>query len=123
MKKMMIIAAMVSMMLIPAQMEAKNKVNNKAKVEYRNNKKDFGKKEFKKFKDDKRFDNKKNFKKKKAYINRKPNKPAVIVANRPAPRPRPLPPPPAPVKVIYERPANAVAQAISLAALAAIIAN
>ena len=123
MKKMMIIAAMVSMMLIPAQMEAKNKVNNKAKVEYRNNKKDFGKKEFKKFKDDKRFDNKKNFKKKKAYNNRKPNRPAVIAVNRPAPRPRPLPPPPAPVKVIYENPSNAVAQAISLAALAAIIAD
>ena len=43
MKKMMIIAAMVSVMLIPAQMEANNRVNNKGRVEY-NNKKDFGKK-------------------------------------------------------------------------------
>ena len=33
MKKMMIFAVMMSMMLMPAQMEAKNKVNNKAKVE------------------------------------------------------------------------------------------
>ena len=44
-----------------------------------------------------------------------------MVANRPYRRP--LPPPPAPAMVVYENPANAVAQAISLAALAAIIAN
>ena len=122
MKKIMIIAAMTSMMLIPAQMEAQNKAKNKAKIEYRNDKKDFGKKECKKFNDNKRFDNKKDFKKKKDY-KRNPNKPAVVVANRPAPGPRPLPPPPAPQKVIYERQANAVAQVISLVALAVIIAN
>lgn len=118
MKKMMIIAVLVSMMLIPAQMEAKNKVNNKAKVEYRNNKKDYGKKEYKKSYNNKQFNNKKNFKKE----NKKSNKPAVIVVNKPAPRPRPLPPP-APIKVIYQSPSNAIAQAISLAALAAIIAD
>ena len=64
MKKMMIIAAMVSMMLIPAQMEAKNKVDNKAKIEYRNDKKDFDKKDNKKFKDDKKFKKEKDNKKK-----------------------------------------------------------
>lgn len=122
MKKMMIIAVLVSMMLIPAQMEAKNKVNNKAKVEYRNSKKDYGKKEYKKSYNNKQFNNKKNFKKKKAYNYKKSNKPAVIVVNKPAPRPRPLPPP-APIKVIYQSPSNAIAQAISLAALAAIIAD
>lgn len=118
----MIIAVLASMMLIPAQMEAKNKVNNKAKVEYRNNKKDYGKKEYKKSYNNKQFDNKKNFKKKKAYNYKKSNKPAVIVVNKPAPRPRPLPPP-APIKVIYQSPSNAIAQAISFAALAAIIAD
>ena len=34
MKKMMIIAAMVSMMLIPAQMEANNRVNNKGNLRF-----------------------------------------------------------------------------------------
>ena len=138
MKKMMIIAAMVSVMLIPAQMEANNRVNNKGRVEY-NNKKDFGKKEYNKFKENKRFDKKKPGKPQgmikkpiqrrppmppvKVVKKKKPYKPAVIVVNKPAPRPRPIPPPPAPVRVVYESPVNAVAQAIGLAALAAIIAN
>ena len=114
MKKMMIIAAMVSMMLIPAQMEAKNKVNNKAKVEYRNDKKDFGKKDDKKFKNDKK--DKKNKKNKK-----KDEKPQAMI-KMPAPRPAPLPQ--AQIKVVKEvNPVNAVASAIGLVALAAIIAN
>ena len=105
MKKMMIIAAMVSMMLIPAQMEAKNKVNNKAKVEYRNDKKDFGKKDDKKFKNNKKKD----------------EKPQAMI-KMPAPRPVALPQ--AQVKVIKEvNPVSAVASAIGLVALAAIIAN
>ena len=127
MKKMMIIAAMVSVMLIPAQMEANNKVNNKAKVEF-NNRKDFNNKKFndKRFNDNRKFDKQKayykmnDFNKKKAYNKRKPNRPAVMVINRPAPRPRPVPPPP-PVKVVYRN--NPIAEAIKLAALAAIIAN
>lgn len=127
MKKMMIIAAMVSVMLIPAQMEANNKVNNKPKVES-NNRKDFNNKKFndKRFNDNRKFDKQKayykmnDFNKKKAYNKRKPNRPAVMVINRPAPRPRPVPPPP-PVKVIYRN--NPIAEAIELAALAAIIAN
>ena len=127
MKKMMIIAAMVSVMLIPAQMEANNKVNNKPKVEF-NNRKDFNNKKFndKRFNDNRKFDKQKayykmnDFNKKKAYNKRKPNRPAVMVINRPAPRPRPVPPPP-PVKVVYRN--NPIAEAIELAALAAIIAN
>ena len=127
MKKMMIIAAMVSAMLIPAQMEANNRVNNKAKVEF-NNRKDFNNKKFndKRFNDNRKFDKQKayykmnDFNKKKAYNKRKPNRPAVMVINRPAPRPRPVPPPP-PVKVVYRN--NPIAEAIKLAALAAIIAN
>ena len=124
MKKMMIIAAMVSAMLIPAQMEANNRVNNKAKVEF-NNRKDFNNK---KFNDNRKFDKQKayykmnDFNKQKAYNKRKPNRPAVMVINRPAPRPRPRPvPPPPPVKVVYRN--NPIAEAIELAALAAIIAN
>ena len=127
MKKMMIIAAMVSAMLIPAQMEANNRVNNKGKVEF-NNRRDFNNKKFndKRFNDNRKFDKQKayykmnNFNKKKAYNKRKPNRPAVMVTNRPAPRPRPVPPPP-PVKVVYRN--NPIAEAIELAALAAIIAN
>ena len=127
MKKMMIIAAMVSVILIPAQMEANNKVNNKPKVEF-NNRKDFNNKKFndKRFNDKRKFDKQKayykmnDFNKKKAYNKRKPNRPAVMVINRPAPRPRPVPPPP-PVKVVYRN--NPIAEAIELAALAAIIAN
>ena len=123
MKKMMIIAVMMGAMLIPAQMVAKNKVNKKPRIEY--NQKNYGKNVNKKFKNDKaykKFDNKK-FNKKQVYKKRKPNKPAVVVVNRPVRRPRPLPPPPAPVKVIYQNPTNAMASAIGLAALAAIIAD
>ena len=115
MKKMMIIAAMVGAMLIPAQMEASNKVNNRVKVEYKN------RKEPKKFKEEKRFDGRKDFDKARDY-NRKPDRPEVIVINNQ--KPCPLPPPPAPVKVVYEsNPVSAVASVIGLAALAAIIAN
>ena len=97
---MMIIAAMVSAMLIPAQLEANNRVNNKAKVEF-NNRRDFNNKKFndkrfndKRFNDNRKFDKQKayykmnDFNKKKAYNKRKPNRPAVMVINRPAPRPR-----------------------------------
>ena len=122
MKKMMIIAAMVSVMLIPAQMEANNKVNNKPKVEF-NNRKDFNNKKFnnkRKFDKQKAYYKMNDFNKKKAYNKRKPNRPAVMVINRPIPRPRPVPPPP-PVKVVYRN--NPIAEAIELAALAAIIAN
>lgn len=117
MKKMMIIAVMMGAMLIPAQMMASNKVNNKAKVEYRNGKKN-DKKPKMNYKD---FDKGKKkgynyYANKKPY---KPNKPKVVVVNRPAP----VPPPP-PVRVVYEsNPVNAVASVIGLAALAAIIAN
>ena len=135
MKKMMIIAAMVGVMLIPAQMMAGNKM---AKVEY-NRKKEFNNRnDYRRFNDEKafrKFDNKKDFykmqtkkkafnKKKKVYDKRKPYRPAMAVARKPAPRPRPIPRRHAPVKVIYERdPANAVVSAIGLAAIAAIIAN
>ena len=134
MKKMIVIAALMGAMFMPAQIMAKeNRANNRPNVEYRNNRKD--KKEFKKKynrkvaykydnKFDKRFDkkfDKRNNKYNKRYY--KKNKPAVVVVNRPG---RPVPPPP-PVKVVYRNnapcAAGVVAGAIGLAALAAIIAN
>ena len=68
MKKMIVIAALIGGMLMPAQIMAKdNKGNNKPEVEYRNDKKDFGKKEEKKFKDDKKIKKEKNYKKENAF--------------------------------------------------------
>jgi hypothetical protein len=134
MKKMIVIAALMGAMFMPAQIMAKeNRANNRPNVEYRNNRKD--KKEFKKkynrkvaYKYDNKFDKRfdKKFKKRYNKYNKryyKRNKPAVVVVNRPG---RPVPPPP-PVKVVYRNnapcAAGVVAGAIGLAALAAIIAN
>ena len=107
MKKIMIIAALVSVMLIPAQMEANNKVNNSyKKFDNRN--------VYRKFDDRRGFDKKqayykKGFNKKKVYKKRIPARPGVVVAKKPALRPRPyprpyprqVPPPPPPVRVVY----------------------
>ena len=129
---MMIFAVMMSMMLMPAQMMAKNDKNAKPKVEYRvDNKKD--KKDDKKNdkfdnkKDDKKndkFDNKKkddkNFKNnKKNDFKKKPNKPQPPIVKQPKPRPNPQPQ--VQVKVVKE--VNPLASVISLAALVALIAN
>ncbi|MBQ8336491.1 MAG: hypothetical protein IJY44_03035 [Bacteroidaceae bacterium] len=135
MKKMMIIAALVSGMLMPAQIFAKeNRGDKKPKAEYnkfeKNNKgnkkpqmnyKDFdkGKNNKKGYKDDYKYG--KNKGNKKGYKNYgykkpgKPKKPNVIVVNKPAP----VPPPP-PVKVVYK--SNPVSAAASLVGLAALIA-
>lgn len=139
MKKMMIIAVLISGMLMPAQIMAKeNRGNKKPKVEYRNNKIEKGDKKDKKAiappgkdkkkgygrncKDDKKGkpmgykDNKKGYK--NDYC-KKPGKPDVIVVNKPAP----VPPPP-PAKVVYKSdPASAAASLVGLAALIAIIAD
>ena len=61
MKKMMIIAAMVGVMLIPAQMMAGNKM---AKVEYNRKKEYNNRNDYRRFNDEKafrKFDNKKDF--------------------------------------------------------------
>ena len=127
MKKMMIFAVMMSMMLMPAQMMAKNDKNAKPKVENRvDNKKD--KKDDKKNdkfdnkKDDKKndkFDNKKFKDDKKNDFNKKPNKPQPPIVKQPKPRPNPQPQ--VQVKVVKE--VNPLASVISLAALVALIAN
>ena len=121
MKKMMIIAVMVSTMLMPAQMMAKNNKNNaKARVE---NRMDF------------KVEAKRNDRKDKKFVNAKPNKPmrkpAPVIVNRPpAPRPapRPLPPPP-PRRRVYVNNyydndiVEAAATIIGAAVLASMIAN
>ena len=139
MKKMMIFAVMMSMMLMPAQMMAKNDKNAKPKVENRvdnkkekkddkfDNKKDDKKNDkFDNKKDDKKndkFDNKKDDKKfkddKKNDFNKKPNKPEPPIVKQPKPRPNPQPQ--VQVKVVKE--VNPLASVISLAALVALIAN
>ena len=118
MKKMIVIAALIGGMLMPAQIMAKdNKGNNKPKVEYRNDKKD-------KKKPQQKFDNRKADKKfnDRNFDKKKQNKPDVVVVNKP--EPRPVPPPPAPVEVVYKYDSfSAIASVVGLAALAAIIAN
>ncbi len=142
MKKMMIIAALISGMLMPAQIFAKeNRGDKKPKAEYnkfeKNNKgnkkpqmnyKDFdkGKNNKKGYNGDYKYGKNKGNKKgnnyyakKKPYKPYKPNKPNVIVVNKPAP----VPPPP-PVKVVYKsNPVSAAASLVGLAALIAVIAD
>lgn len=112
MKKMIVIAALIGTMLMPAQMMAGNKNNNKRpRVEMRGNKRD----------------NRRDIKIGKDYRMGKPGKPArrpapVVVVNRPAPRPCPPPPPP-PVHRCHNEAAEIVSTVVGLAALVSLIAN
>ena len=113
MKKMIVIAALIGGMLMPAQMMAQNKNGNKRpKVELRGNKRD----------------NRKGMKIGKEYRMGKPGKPVhrpsrpVVVVNRPAPRPCPPPPPP-PVHRCHNDAAEIVSTVVGLAALVSLIAN
>ena len=130
MKKMMIIAALIGGMLMPAQIMAQNNKNAKPKVENRNNKKGNGK-------DFKQGRNKKNDNRDRKYSFNagkpgKNNRPVVVagrpqrpkppvVINRPAPRP--LPPPPPRKAYCSNDAANVAATVVSLAALIALIAD
>ena len=129
MKKMMIIAVMISAMLMPAQMKAQNNRDNRPRVE--NNRND-------------RFDRPGNNRPAPRPEYRPNNRPAprpdyrpdyrpqyrpqrpapVVVVNRPAPRPCP-PPPPAPRVVYYDN--NPVVEAtsafLSIVGLMAIMAD
>ena len=126
MKKMMVIAVMMSAMLMPAQMMAKeNKNNAKAKIENRIG----DRREFKANRKEKKFmkakPNKPNNKK---FMKKRPmRRPAPVIVNRPpAPRPRRIP---APVpQYIYVNNYNndvveAAATIVGIAALASIIAD
>ena len=144
MKKMMIIAVMMSAMLMPAQMFAKNdRVNEKPRVENNQKKKEIRVGNDRNNKPAVKPDNKPNVKpndkpnnKPANKPNNKPNKdyrpnnkPAkpVVVVNRPAPvvvvnNPAPVPPPP-PRYYNDNDAADAIANFLSIVGLMAIIAN
>ena len=126
MKKMMIIAVMMSAMLMPAQMMAKENRNNaKARVENRMD----DRRDFKANRKDKKFmkakPNKPNNKK---FMKKRPmRRPAPVIVNRPpAPRPRRIPAP-APRRIYVNNYNNDVVEAaatiVGIAALASIIAD
>lgn len=126
MKKMMVIAVMMSAMLMPAQMMAKENNNNaKAKIENRIG----DRREFKANRKEKKFmkakPNKPNNKK---FMKKRPmRRPAPVIVNRPpAPRPRRIPAP-APQYIYVNNYNNDVVEAaatiVGIAALASIIAD
>ena len=122
----MVIAVMMSAMLMPAQMMAKeNKNNAKAKIENRIG----DRREFKANRKEKKFmkakPNKPNNKK---FMKKRPmRRPAPVIVNRPpAPRPRRIPAP-APQYIYVNNYNNDVVEAaatiVGIAALASIIAD
>ena len=125
---MIVIAALIGGMLMPAQMMAQNnRKNAKARVENRMDNRDRKKGG---------YDFAMNKPGKPGFNvggNRKPqppvvvNRPApapVVVVNRPAPRPCPPPPPPAPHRCCNDNDiVDAAAAVVGLAALVALIAN
>ena len=126
MKKMMVIAVMMSAMLMPAQMMAKeNKNNAKARIENRIG----DRREFKANRKEKKFmkakPNKPNNKK---FMKKRPmRRPAPVIVNRPpAPRPRRIPAP-TPQYIYVNNYNNDVVEAaatiVGIAALASIIAD
>ncbi len=135
MKKMMFIAVLMSVMLMPAQMMAKNNNRDKARarVENRvnNKRKDF-KVAAKKDKKDKKFAKARPVKHndKKFKNNRPSRRPrAMAKMRRPAPRPRPIPRPrPVPCHVYHNHccdndAVEAAATIVGIATLAAILAD
>ena len=120
MKKMMIIAALIGGMLIPAQSMANNdKGNAKPKVENRGKEKrgyKIGKK------DNRKPDYRPGKPGKPDRPDYRPNRPVVVV-NRPAPRPCPPPPPPV-RRDYYDNPAaDAAVTVLGIAALISLIAD
>ena len=126
MKKMIVIAALIGGMLMPAQIMAqKNNRNEKPRIENRDNRKEFkadkkgGRKDMRFGKPDKRDRPGKGFAMNKP---RKP-RPRPVIINRPAPRPCP-PPPPAPRRYYYDNDvADVAVTVLSLAALVALAAD
>ena len=129
MKKMMIFAVMMSMLLVPAQMMAKNNNRDFAKPRVENRMDN--KRDFKVAKRDKRND---KFAKARPMKAKKP----MAMAKRPAPRPKPMPRPiprpiprprPVPRPVYYHNHCCAndavetAATIVGIAALAALIAD
>ncbi len=130
MKKMMFIAVLMSAMLMPAQMMAKNNNRDKARVENRvNNRKDF--KVEKRKKDDKVAKARPVKPNDKKFRNNKPAKKGKPMAKmrKPAPRPKPMPRPrPVPRPVYHNHccdndAVETAATIVGIAALAAILAD
>ena len=127
MKKMIVIAAWIGGMLMPAQMMAQNnKKNDKPRIENRDNRRDKKDMNFGKPAKDNR----------PGFAMNKPAKPAPpkyhkpappVVINRPAPRPCPPPPPAVVYRDYYENEVveavEATVAVIGLAALIALAAN
>ena len=127
MKKMIVIAALIGGMLMPAQMMAQNnKKNDKPRIENRDNRRD---------KKDMNF-GKPTKNNRPGFAMNKPAKPAPpkyrkpvppVVINRPAPRPCPPPPPAVVYRNYYENEVveavEATVAVIGLAALIALAAN
>lgn len=113
------IAALISGMLMPAQMMANNRAEAKPRVEFKNDKPADrkGKNERKEYKEKKNYKNNKGFKDNRKNFNNKP----VVVINKPAPRPAPRPCPP-PAKECCNNINNAVGAAVTVVGLAALIA-
>ena len=106
---MMIIAALIGGMLMPAQMMAKNNQNAKPRIEYKNSKKD-------------KPGNDRNYRPGKPG---KPMPPVVVKRPKPKPMPKPMPRPvPRKVYVYQDNSAiNAAAAVIGIAGLIALIAD
>ena len=130
MKKMIMIAALIGGMLMPAEMMANNEIDRKPRFENR------GRKEIRVSRD-KKGGNKGSYRNDRAdYRPGKPGKPMkpgyrpgrpdpVIVVNPPAPRPCPPPPPPAPRYYYdYDNPVvEATTAFLGIAALISLIAD
>jgi hypothetical protein len=139
MKKMIVIAALIGGMLMPAQMMANNNNDRKPKVENRGNRNEIRVSKDKKGGKKGDFKGGRNDYKKPGKPDYRPNRPCrpapVVVVNRPAPRPcpppppRPCPPPPPRPKYYYndyyyDNPIDDAAEAfVSIVALMSLIAD
>ena len=119
MKKMIVIAALIGGMLMPAQIMAQNnRKNEKPRIEKREKRDNY--------KNMKPGKNEKKPGKQFGKYN-KPAPPPVVIVNRPSPRPCPPPPPPPPARYCYKNNCGdvfgAAATVIGIAALVSLIAN
>ena len=122
MKKMIVIAALIGGMLMPAQIMAqRNNRNEKPRIENRGGRKEY--KNNKGGKKDMNFGKPGKGNRPGRYKYNRPAPPPVVVVNRPAPRPCPPPPPPAPCRYYCNDVVGAAATVVGLAALVALIAD
>ena len=129
MKKMIMIAALIGGMLMPAEMVANNNIDRKPRVENRGRKEIRVSRDKKGGKKDVYRNNRADYRPGKPGRNDyRPGRPApVVVVNKPAPRPCPPPPPPARYyydDCYYDNPiVEATAAFVGIAALISLIAD